>query len=254
MPIVVNPRSYPIVEVIDPSGKRGIFCIWAAISPGYEAIDDIGSRMQCDYVTIVHARQIPENAFSFMAKDIRRERHYLPHEPELAIMDQRGGAASLTQETEDTWFDGFRKCGLFYQKSTQTADVRPADAAVLHDWLRPNWNPVLQKFIPRLTFTASVARIKEGPLWAVKSFLWDAEKSRAWHYKQTAKDYVDCLRYLVTYPGLTYKRLAVVRGAPASVPSLASTYRTPMPSDATRQQRFIGLRRLAGSSYPRGSY
>lgn len=213
-----NPESFPIVEVVDPSGKRGLHVIWACVDPN-------------EYWYVCQARKIPFGAFSEMARGIKSERNFLPSEPKIAIMDQRGGAACVDMETGETWFDRFGFMGLHYEQSTQGTAKIDMGLADLHEWLRPVWNPGLDKAIPKLRFCASVARMKEGPVWALRNFLWDESKPKAWHYRQAAKDWIDCLRYLATYPNLTYKRLAGRGVGPSAADrGLAATYRRPQTS------------------------
>ena len=236
---MTNPNSWPIVEVCDPSGRRGLHVIWATVDPD-------------DYWYVCWAAKVPPGAFSEMAKGVRSERKMLPHEPDLAIMDARGGAFQIDMETRETFFDRFRQFGLNYVPSIQLSDTMDADIAVLRDWLMPRYNPVADKAIPKLRFTRSVALMKEGPLWALQTFIWDPHKmTKAWHYKQRSKDFVDCLRYLAIYPGLSHRRFqydtdpSVNRGS-----SLADSYRRPkLSGDARASTRSLTLRNGAPMGY-----
>jgi hypothetical protein len=75
--------------------------------------------------------------------------------------------------------------------------------------------------------------------------------TKAWHYKQRSKDFVDCLRYLAIYPGLSYRRFqydtdpSVNRGS-----SLADSYRRPkLSGDARASTRSLTLRNGAPMGY-----
>jgi hypothetical protein len=225
---VSNPGSWPIVEVCDPSGRRGLHIIWATVDPD-------------DYWYIVWAAKVPPGAFSEMAKTVKAERRMLPHEPDLAIMDARGGAFQVDMETRETFFDRFRQFGLMYTPSIQQSETLDADIAILRDWLAPKYNPVKDAAVPKLRFTRAVANMKEGPLWAIQSFIWDPHsQTKAWHYKQKSKDFVDCLRYLAIYPGLTYRRFqhANTMVDPRNLPGLAGSYRRPkLSGDARARSR-----------------
>lgn len=231
-----NPQSWPIVEVCDPSGRRGLHIIWAAVDPE-------------DYWYVVWAARVPPGAFSEMAKGVKAERKMLPHEPDFAIMDARGGAFQVDMETRETFFDRFRQFGLVYNPSIQQSETMDADIATLRDWLMPRYHPQLDKSVPKLRFTKSVANQKEGPLWALQTFTWDPHgRTKSWHYKQKSKDFVDCLRYLTGYPGLSYRRFqragddpSVYRGS-----SLAESYRRPRLAGDARPSRLGILQRPAG--------
>lgn len=236
---VSNPRGWPIVEVCDPSGRRGLHIIWAAVDPE-------------DYWYVVWAARVPPGAFSEMAKGVKAERKMLPHEPDLCIMDARGGAFQVDMETRETFFDRFRQFGLLYVPSVQQSETMDADIANLRDWLMPRYHPVSDRSISKLRFTRSVANMKEGPLWALQTFVWDPHKqTKAWHYKQKSKDFVDCMRYLTGYPGLTYRRFqnatdpSVYRGN-----SLAESYRRPkLAGDARGNRQTLGIRSGAPMGY-----
>ena len=224
-----DPRSWPIVEVVDPSFTRGHHTIWACVDP-----DELWY--------VIRAKIIPDGAFGQIATDIKAERGYLPHAPALAIMDQRGGAHVMNKETNESWFDRFAREGLRYVPST---DV-PMQA--LHDWLRPIYRPSQNRPIPKLRFTAQVAQMKEGPIWALERFIWSPDSTKMRQYKQKEKDFVDCLRYLAGYPGLSYQRLKGSVNASAPSTLAASYSRTTQSQSAS-----VGLRGLR-TSQPRPSY
>jgi hypothetical protein len=185
---MIDAKRWPCVEVCDPSTKRGMYLIWAVFSPD-------------DRVFVVRAKHVPDASFDVMSDGIKAERTHLPRQPALAIMDQRGGQFVSNRDLEKTFFDEFHERGLHYEPSVDTPMQK------LHDWLRPVWRPDLEKALPKLMLTEPVANMADGPLTALGRFIWDPTATKAWQYKQKSKDWVDCLRYLSGYPGLTYQRL-----------------------------------------------
>ena len=231
----MNPKTFPIVEVCDPSGKRGLHIVWAAVDPD-------------DRWYVVHAAKIPYGSFSEMARGVQHQRRFLPSEPAVCIMDQRGGAFVIDAETKETWFDRFRQFGLHYEQSVQAGDRLDVDIATLHDWFRPVWDPGKEQAIPKLRFCNSVWRMKEGPVWGVMQFIWDQNQTKQWHYKQKSKDWVDCLRYLTSHPGLSYRRLSQKReGSVGGHRGLATSYRRPsMYGSGYQRTETTGPPRLSG--------
>lgn len=185
---MIDARRWPVVEVCDPSAKRGMYLLWAAFSPD-------------DFVYVVRAKHVPNGSFDVMSHGIKAERSALPRPPMIAIMDQRGGQFVSNRDLEKTFFDEFHERGLHYEPSVEV----PMQS--LHDWLRPIWRPDVEKAIPKLRLCEAVANMKDGPLVALQRFIWDPTQTKAWQYKQKSKDWVDCLRYLAGHPGLTYQRL-----------------------------------------------
>jgi hypothetical protein len=186
--VVVKAREWPVVEVVDPSETRGLNCLYSICDPD-------------DRWYVVRARVVPNGSFAEMAHNIRQERDSLPRLPSRAIMDVRGGSRKWNQETGESWMDKFRQNGLYYLPSVETEWQR------LHDWLRPIYDPVLGKAVPKLRLTESVCRQEKGPLWALERFIYDPTKSKSWQYNQPSKDWMDCLRYLSGFPGLTWENL-----------------------------------------------
>lgn len=177
-----------MVEVVDPSETRGLNCLYAICDPD-------------DRWYVARARVVPNGSFAEMAHGIRQERDALPRLPSRSIMDVRGGMRKWNQETGESWMDKFRQHGLYFLPSVETEWQR------LHDWLRPVFDPTQGKAIPRLRFTESVSRQERGPMWAVERFIVDPTMSKSKQYNQPSKDWMDCMRYLSGFPGLTWKNL-----------------------------------------------
>ena len=223
--------SWPIVEVVDPAAKRGLTCIWATVSP-----DD-------DWY-VVHYAQIPNGGFGEMCRELKRHRNTLGKQPDVAIMDARGGAHSANQETQENWFDCFRRYGIDFRPSEETP------LQTLHDWLERKWRPGMadEERKPKLQFTLSVSKIERGPLWALSRFVWSPTASRR-DYQQAAKDATDCLRYL-SGAGLSWNRLVRNPGTENSRSGIAASYanRTNLSNRKERIGRG-GFRR--GAAHPR---
>lgn len=200
---MIEAKRWPCVEVCDPSMKRGLFLIWATFSPD-------------DFVYVVHAKHVPDGSFDVMSEAVKAERSRLPRPVCLAIMDQRGGQFVSNRDLEKTFFDEFHERGLDYEPSVDTPMQK------LHDWMRPVWRPDVEKAIPKLRLTEPVANMSDGPLTALQRFIWDPTQTKSWQHKQKAKDWVDCLRYLAGFPGLTYQRLQGRTEIPT--PGIAQTY------------------------------
>jgi hypothetical protein len=209
-----NPRAWPIVESCDPAEKRGLHVIWLTVDPD-------------DYWYLAHAAKIPHGPFSAMVAELKRERSFLPHEPNLAIMDCRGGAHTIDLETQETWFERFHKLGVHYVPSIPAAKELNYSIAELGEWLRPRYHPAVDRDVPKLRICDGVTRrMKENPFWALQSFLWDPTQTKPWHYRQKSKDFIDCMLMVATYPNLTYRRLVAGTAPTRSTPgSLAASYR-----------------------------
>ena len=185
-----DPKSWPIVEVCDPSEARGMFLIWAAFSPE-------------DLVYVVHAAHIQHAGIRQMASDIHAHVAMLPRPPVVRIMDRRGGGHITNQDLQDTWFTSFSREGLRYRESVD------GTLQQLHDWLAPRYDPVLARPVPKMRFCRRVALMQKGPCWALERFSWNVdEANKVKLQKQEAKDFIDCLRYLACYPNLTWTRLS----------------------------------------------
>lgn len=189
VPDFVVPSHAPIFEVVDPSITRGLYVIWATA--------DVN-----DLFTIVHAAHIPDVSFAEMCARMRQERSYLPHAPDLAIMDSRGGGMRINMEERETWFDSFRRYGFSYKKAGGKV---PWES--LHDWLRCQWEDRDGNKVPKLRMTRSVANMDKGPMWGLKRFTWDPTAPYRESYGQPGKDWLDCMRYLAgDQPTPTYER------------------------------------------------
>lgn len=213
-----DPKRWPLVEVTDPSVKRGIFTVWAVCDP-------------TDHWFVVRAARIPDASFVEMADNIKAERGYLGRAPQVAIMDQRGGQWVANKDLELTWFQRFAELGLHYLPSQDT----PMQA--LHEWLRPVWDPQTDKAVPKLRICQSVADMKEGPLWGLMRFVWDPVQTKQWQYRQAGKDWVDCLRYLSGFPGLTYKQL--IGKTEYQQPGISDTYQSRPAASAAGLARML---------------
>jgi hypothetical protein len=142
---------------------------------------------------VVWAAHIEDAAVSVMAECVKRERRFIGKEPELAIMDAKGGRAKVDKERDEDWFMRFRQLGLDYVPNDE-----PAPLEELDEWLRPTWDPVLEQMVSKLMITERVADLPQGPLWALQRFQWNPLNMSAKQLLgQPGKDYVDCLRYFV---------------------------------------------------------
>lgn len=180
-------KDWPIVESIDPSMTRGIWCGWFTRDP-----DDLDELWYC-----LQAEHIKDKGFYKLAQEIKLARRRLPHEPDLAIMDQRGGSATIDKKLDNDWFDELGQQGLRYAHSVD----RPFGA--LHDWLEVKWRPSREMALPKLRFFQSVVDQEKGIWWSLKRFTWDPETmSRHQLYNQKPKDNVDVVKYFATFPNL----------------------------------------------------
>lgn len=192
-----NPEraeTWPCVCVVDPSMVRGLHVTYFAVSPK-------------DTAFLVASDIVPLGGISEMAEALKRlEQERLPSVPVFRIMDCRGGAATVDLNARDDFFRAFAKVGLLFVGS-KSEDLRHS---ALHDWLRPTWNPVSERMESRLYVTRSVAQQKRGPVWALKRYVWNPEDTIKKRFQQPGKDYVDCLRYFVLQPGMTWRNLAEI--------------------------------------------
>jgi len=216
------PPHWPVVEVVDPSMKRGLTTIWATVDPE-------------DFWYVIQAKVIPDDSFSAMNRDLQKWRDVLGRQPDYFLMDQRGGAAITSKEKKQTWFDEFRVAGTTYQPS------REVPMQTLHGWLKLEWMPRKEKFLPKLRLTQRVANEKDGPLHALQRFVWDERlMSKGRLQRQKSKDFVDCLRYLAGQPGMRFQRLSQKRnGAGLQGARIAQSYS----QNPSRKILVPGLRR-----------
>lgn len=216
----------PIVEVIDPSLKRGIWCGWFAFKPD-------------NTVDWFQATVIPHGPLSLMCGGIHRMRAQLPSKPVIEICDQRGLKFNSDSEAQKNWMQSFAENGLRYTKSLDVPMPK------LHDWLAV---PHGENTRPKLALTRRVASMREGPLWACARFRWNPLDSHKKLYGQKGKDWIDLMRYLSGHPGLSYARLAPLQGRERQ-PGAVRAYvqQRPRPNDlptspGTRLQ--IGSKRM----------
>ena len=188
----LDARQWPLVESCDPSMTRGLYVTWMQKDP----------RTERWYV--VWASHIEDAAVSVMAEQVKRERRFIGKEPDLAIMDAKGGRARVDKERDEDWFIRFRQLGLDYVPNDE-----PAPLEELDEWLRPVWDPVLEKMVSKLMITQRVADLPRGPLWALQRFQWDPlSMSTKQLLGQPGKDYVDTLKYFVNQRAINRGRLA----------------------------------------------
>ena len=207
-PDMTPDPTQPIVEIIDPSMKKGIYVIWATVNSDEEW-------------TLFHAHHVQDGSMDFMCDQIKAHRAAnMLTKPVVELCDQRFGPHIASKIEQTTYFQEFAKRGLNYTGTTNGLHES------LRDWLKA---PGGQR--PKLMFTESVCRQKEGILWACERYRWDPEQSYKKQYQSKGKDWIDLLRYLATYPGLTYERLSRrLVGAPAKRPlnlTYAQRHRTP---------------------------
>src|SRR5262245_52815374 len=135
-------RTWPLVEVVDPSMTRGLYIGW------------FQRDMRTDRWYWVHARHIESGPVSTMAHQVHAERKFIGKTPELAIMDAKGGRHRVDIEANEDWFQRFRKFGLDYVPNDE-----PATLEELDEWLKPRFDPVLGKSLPKLMICERVAQM-----------------------------------------------------------------------------------------------
>ena len=205
--IDVRRWGWPVVEIVDPAMKRPLHCGWFTVDPD-------------ENWYWFHAAQVPNDGFSRMVRDIQAHRRFVGRQPDLAIMDRRGGKHRIDADLKQDWFEKFRRAGIDYRESVDT------HVQTLHDWLRPSYNPSAeQKEVPKLRICRSVAEMQKGPLWAFRRFVWVADPSKRDRkfYEQTGKDWVDLAMYLRAAEP-TFKKLLRDEGPLASGSPLAMSY------------------------------
>ena len=206
VPDFERPAGWPLIEVCDPAAARGLCVLWATVSPDED-------------IYVIEQAYIPNEGFDAMVGELRRYRRSLGREPDLAILDVRGGNQLANQITKATWFDLFRDRGVSYQPTEQS------HVGQLHDEVKLKWDPATPDADarPRLRMTQSVSELKKGPLWAMSRFMWSSKPTKRMR-EQPAKDVVDCLRYLAGYPRRSFAELTR-RQSGADQPGIAATYR-----------------------------
>jgi hypothetical protein len=107
----LDARQWPLVESCDPSMTRGLYVTWAQKDP------------RTDRWYVVWAAHIEDAAISVMAEQVKRERRFIGKEPDLAIMDAKGGRARVDKERDEDWFVRFRQLGLDYVPNDEPAPL-----------------------------------------------------------------------------------------------------------------------------------
>ena len=209
------PASWPLVEVCDPSYKRGMHISWFVCDP-----DD---NWYC-----VQAANVPNGTISEIVTHIKRWRNQLGRVPDRAIMDQRGGSHEVNKDTAADWFDEFRKHNLPYERSQEErVGGKSTSISKLHEWMKPQWDAQRDEWRPKLRMTETVAQIEKGPLWAFRRFQWEPMDSGKRQYNQPGKDWVDTFMYLAAHRGLTYRRLARNAAADHQAQRIGRSYAPP---------------------------
>lgn len=224
------PIHWPLVEVCDPSQTRGLWLGWY-------------TKDQDDLWYMVQARHIPDGSFNYMASQLKACRRLLRKEPDLAIMDRRGGKAYVNKHEQLKWFEAFADEGIDYVESVES----PLET--LHDWLEPKFHPRKEANIPKLRFFRSVEQEEKGPLWALGRFKWGettgVRQSKKF-YSQEAKDWIDNMKYLASFPTIETRF--------ASMGTLRMGRPTPLVETYSRRHRrggsVGGLRSSAYRSFP----
>lgn len=181
------PASWQVIEVVDPAPKRGLHIKWYC-----------GDRDDRWYNT--HAARIPsDGGFRKMASEIQRWRQVVGRQPDVALMDPRGGHHQhVTAKGREDWFTGFRNEGVVYVPAI--AGYENSGIETLHDWLKPTLDPSkTDQAVPRLRFCRRLKVMEKGPLWAYERFVWNPMDSTRRKWEQPAKDFVDCDIYLAMW-------------------------------------------------------
>jgi hypothetical protein len=150
------------------------------------------------------AKHIEDAPISVMAEHVKNERRFIGKEPELAIMDAKGGRHRVDKERDEDWFARFRDLGLDYVPNDEPSTLEEVD-----EWLKLTWDPVVERMIAKLSITERVADIPQGPLWAFQRFQWDPiGMSQRELMSQPGKDWIDCVKYFVNQRAVNRVRLA----------------------------------------------
>ena len=182
------PAGWPLVEVVDPSPKRGLHIKWYVCDPN-------------DRWYNIAAERIPsDGGFRRMAQQVFMHRQKIGRHPDLALMDPRGGHhKQVGSDGIKDWFDQFRAHGITYVPAVAPS-VDNARVQILHDWLKPVFDPSKGgEQVPRLRFCRRLRTMKKGPLWAYERFTWDPVLSPKKQYEQECKDFIDCDMYLALW-------------------------------------------------------
>lgn len=232
------PTSWPLVEVVDPSPKRGLHIKWYVCDPQ-------------DRWYNIYAERIPsDGGFRRMAQQVFAHRQKIGRHPDLALMDPRGGHhKQVGSDGIKDWFDQFRAHGITYVPAVAPS-VDNARVQILHDWLKPVFDPSKGgEQVPRLRFCRRLRTMKKGPLWAYERFTWDPVLSPKKQYEQECKDFIDCDMYLALWVekhNLTFQKYEDMDRPPMT--GIAASYSSGPPVGV--QRRPNPLRRTSlGRSY-----
>lgn len=225
------PLRWPLVEVVDPAMKRGLYVMWFICDPDEQWYAVRAKHIQGDL------------GFKGMAAQLDYHRGRIGKVPDYAMMDARGGMHLANVDTRETWFDLFRKQGLRYEPAPAEQD----QTALLHDWLKPRAWQSGGNQTPRLRFFRSVTAEERGPVWGLKRFVWNPSDSKKRRYDQPGKDWIDDMSYLVT--AVEQRNLTFVRYAASddrdSRRSIATTYASNARMMGAGGRLRLGLKRLA---------
>lgn len=209
------PVGWPLVEIVDPSPRRGLHIKWYTCDPE-------------DRWYNTHAERIPsDGGFRRMVEQVFKYRQRLGRQPDLCLMDPRGGHhKQVGSDGIQDWFDQFRAHGIVYTPAVAPS-IDNARVQTLHDWLKPTYDPSKDAApTAKLRFCKRLRTMKKGPLWAYERFTWDPTNSPRKQYEQECKDFIDCDTYLalwVNKHNLTFKRWQAQDRPPQSA-GIAASY------------------------------
>jgi len=232
------PSDWPVVEVVDPSMKRGLYVKWYVCTPEDRWVN-------------YHAAHIPDGSFAFYARQIAAHRDRFQRQPDVMLMDPRGGRHTVNHDTKDDWFARFKQVGLKYHPApAPTGQDNTTGVAILHGWLQPEFDPsVTDRPLPRITFCRRLASIQEGPIWAYRRFVWNPLDSAKRQYNQAGKDWIDLDMYLAMWVE-RYKMTFQKLGARFADPeprraSLAESYASSPASPSARSSPWARRRQTS---------
>ena len=220
----MEARKWPLVETCDPSTTRGLYIVWCQMDP----------RTSRWYMT--WASHIDDGPISMMAEQVKRERRFIGKEPDLAIMDSKGGHQRIDKERDEDWFMRFRAHGLDYTPNDEPSTLEEVD-----EWLKLTWDRVVEKMVPKHSITERVANIHQGPLWGLQRFQWDPiGMTERELMSQPGKDWIDCIKYFVNQKAVNRVRRSreredARRKAASRHTRLAASYGFGRPSSTRRQ-------------------
>lgn len=189
--IQIEARAWPLVEVVDPSMTRGLYVCYFQMDP------------RTDRWYLTWACHIHDAPISVMVEQLKRERRFIrDRDPELCIMDAKGGRHRVDKERDEDWFMRFRQFGLDYVPNDEPTTLEEVD-----EWLKLVWDPILEKAVPKLSITERVANIHRGPLWGLQRFQWDPFMTQKEFLQQPGKDWVDCIKYFCNQRSINRGRL-----------------------------------------------